>query len=690
MTDAETTTAPRQPAGTIPPDDPFAAAAEPGDVDAPTPAAPEPEPEPAPAAFTTPPTPGPANPSPDGATVAYLQPNADGTPRLWLAPVAGEPPRALALEPAVELVADDPDAGPQWSPNGDTLAVVGRHPDGGGTVVWLIDAATGRARPQRPADHPRRDRSPRRSPDGALMAVITSGDGRDALAIVPAAGGPEIRLTDGRRDVREPEWSPDGARIAYVERSVDDEQAAGVREDIGVATLATGETKRLTSKPSPGRRSPRWARHRPLIAFASDEREWTHIAVVNPDNAASWTMASEAGDKAEPHWSPAGKLLYTRTEGNAVRVCARMPNAARGEPLDPGNGVASTPRWRLVPGAAPAAPPAAQAATATAAAGDNGDEDDDTGDEEAAEDAPAKADGVAAPAAEEFAVYAFAAPDRAPTLIVQAPTPDAERVELTPAAAWSAPAAVPPTSLEFLGGHGAKLGGLLYRRAESAGPAPGVLLVDDLPFGHRAAAPAPPAQALAAAGLAVFAPHLPGATGLGRKVADGLRAGAEVETEIGDLADAATALGGVEGVSLDRLAVVGHGYGGTLALLLTGGRPGIVQAAVTIDPIADWALELDRAPAAARAWIVRQFGLPAAGAARYALRTPATFAAPIDVPLLLIGTAGAAAWRAEQLDALAATLAEVGVVFEREEVAGDPSVEPYRRAAAFLTRHFRR
>jgi dipeptidyl aminopeptidase/acylaminoacyl peptidase len=609
--------------------------------------------------MTAPSEPGPANPAPDGSMVAYLQADQSGQARLWLASLDGAAPRALETDPALILLPDDPDEGPQWSPDSTRLAVVGQGADSDRRTIWIVPVEEGEARPLRETATSTADRAPRWSPDGERIAFIATREGRDLLCVVPVAGGGTVQLTDGRHDAREPVWAPEGDRIAFIERSQDDEQPAGIREDICTVQLDSGEVKRLTTKAASGRRSPRWATHRAVIAYVTEDREWAHIAVVNPDNGSGWTTASEVGDKADPQWSPTGKLLYTRTDGLTVRCCVRNTNAARADAIDPSDGVARSPRWLPIP---------------PAPADGYGEQDSESPAETA-----------------ERAIYLFGSPVTPSSVIVQEPEPDAEWQTLPIAIPWEAPRTlVTPTRLDFVAGSGSKVAGLLYRRSELSGPAPGAVVVDDAPFGHRTMTPRPPEQTLAAAGLAVFAPHLHGAPGFGRKVADGLRLGADAETEVSDLADAAAALAGAPDVMGDRIAVVGQGYGGTLALLLAGGRPGIVGAVVAIDPIADWEVELDQSSGEGRSWLLERLGLPVAHRARYELRTPATFAAPIDVPLLLIATASAPPWRRSQLDALIETLTEYGVAFEREtvETGADAATEPFRRAAAFLGRVF--
>jgi dipeptidyl aminopeptidase/acylaminoacyl peptidase len=211
-----------------------------------------------------------------------------------------------------------------------------------------------------------------------------------------------------------------------------------------------------------------------------------------------------------------------------------------------------------------------------------------------------------------------------------------------------------------------------------------VILLGDRPDQPNLEAFNPMAQALASAGLAVLTPTLPGAAGYGRKLANGLKDAGD-EAEASDLAGLIAELKKIEGIDKHRIAVVGAGHGGALALLLAGERLGAVQAIAVVDPITDWNVEFDNADAARRDWLVKTFGLPAVTFGPYAYRTPATFAGLIDVPLLLIGTEPAPAGRAEQLDLLAADLRDLDVEFEREVASGETEWSIGQRIAAFLS-----
>ncbi|HEY7035709.1 MAG TPA: alpha/beta fold hydrolase [Thermomicrobiales bacterium] len=577
----------------------------------------------------TPPAPGPANPSPDGSALAFFQRDAAGTLRLWISPLDGTEPEAIDLgfEPVEEV------EGPQWSPDGAWLALTGEHPAGGRTAIWLVEV--GRDVSRLLVDHVAADRSPRWSTDGTIVAFVSRRGERDAIAVAPADGvGTAVQMTHAPigQDDRDPCWSTDGTRIAFCRRALEGET---VGDHVWTVDLATGETKQVTKKIA-RRHSLRWAPNRVQIAYVSDDGDWDNIAVVNPDNSAGWNLASEVGDKADPSYSAdGGRILYTRRQGGVVRVCDRGVNAANAELLDPGEGVASSPRW--VPGE------------------------------------------------EKRVVYLYAPATGAPRLIVQETKKDAERTELPPLVAWEAGRELlQPTLFEFETAGGLKLGGLFYRQSSWVAPIPGIVYLGDSPhaavdFRFRAEE-----QALAAAGFAVLAPSLPGTPGFGRKITNTQRDTTTLEDELSDLADAIAALRGQEGVDPEQIAIVGRGAGGALALLLAGARPGLVRAAVAIDPIADWDVEFDQADDTWRAWHVFHLGLPAASRAKHGLRSPATFVGAVEVPLLLIGTDAVSPGRAAQLDALTATMRELGVAFDQDVALGQTPWATAAHAAGFV------
>lgn len=579
--------------------------------------------------------PGAANPSPDGTTLAYLHDEmGDGTLRLTMTSLIDGTSRTVAE--GLQFVADD--QGPQWSPSGATLAVGAISPKSGNRAIALVTVETGEFIFL--IDHAAHDRSPRWSPNGEVVAFVTSRGGQESIAIALSDGfGPATQVTlppEGSRD-HAPIWAPDGTRIGFLRRTAEQgETASG--DHVNVVNLSTGDVKQATKKLIP-RSQIQFGSSRPLVMHVAHDGEWDSVAVVNVDNQAAWSFASEIGDKSDPHFNfESQRLVYLRGQNGVVRVCERATSSATANLCDPGDGVGSSPRY--LP--------------------------------------------------DRQIVYAFASATSGWRFIVQLPTIDAARYEVAlPGTLAEAPGpAVVPTELKFETADGLKLSGQLFMIPEGSGPRPGVVVIGDNAGTLSDQRPRPIEQALAAAGFVVFAPVISGMKGFGRKSANALKASADTEAEVNDVIDAIRTLMTVEGVNADQIAVVGDGWGGAIALLLAGGRPGFSSATVAIDPIADWSTEIDMSSDQFRAWALQNLGLPGLQHGRYALRTPSTFAGAIRTPLMLVKRENAPAHRALQIGELATLLEDSGVPFEGVEASAS-AFELGQSIVAFLSNLYR-
>lgn len=135
---------------------------------------------------------------------------------------------------------------------------------------------------------------------------------RRAIYVAPVAGGAPRRFTQGTRQDRQPRWSPDGRRLAFVSTR-DDE-----RGQIYVMPTDGGEARQLTRVPN-GASDPAWSPDGARIAFLSsvneEERRREDADEPAPPPADSWEAA-----RAKEQRARAEELR------NDPRVITRLPS----------------------------------------------------------------------------------------------------------------------------------------------------------------------------------------------------------------------------------------------------------------------------------------------------------------------------------------------------------------------------
>lgn len=679
--------------------------------------------------------------SADGNWLAYLLEQGDGSVALWISPTDGGDPIQVDL-PFEPLVERDPDTGrlirgPQWSPDGSAIALAGYVEGEDRTGIWLVpspvasssvpvvvvsttdDSADDGAAPASdagagadstsddvsaeaaPADAeaaatsesgdtvaasaapveddadtatvvepatdvsvaaieegasgepveaaareamtaprlltwgPGSERSPRWSPDGNLIAFVSQRDRRDSIALATTVGDEPTMaelLTWSQQDDREPVWSRDGRFLAFTRQRNEGVDHA----DILIYSPESGELTNLTeAKASAVRHSLDWVAGRNLVAYVTQDGDWLSISVINADNKAGWAVTRESGDKTQPRFHPTeARLVYVRSEGFATVCCERGLHASGAVALDPSEGVVHSPRWLK----------------------------------------------------DKRVVYGFSAPQKPFGFLTQDNLANAERTPLQSPLVPDTSSITfrQPVPLEFAIGEDEQFSGMLYRTPGVESDVPGVVYLPDGQLAIRRGDFNLEEQALASSGLVVFTPLLHGATGFGKAIEGDLADLATSEIEVSDIAEAGYGFGEAEGVDANRLSLVGVGFGGALALLTAGARPGIYGSVVAIDPITDWSIELAECDPAWRTWVSSQYGMPLTHPDKYALRTPATFSTVIDVPVVLVSTVSAPVYRRAQTELFAAYLDASGVAYDLIEADDEPLTATLERVSQKL------
>ncbi len=215
----------------------------------------------------------------------------------------------LETSHTVQLTFSGRDYEPVWSPDGNRIAFVRHGVSSGGGDVYLMNAdGSGLVRRTTGiAFH-----SPAWSPDGNTLAVgsghLYQGDIL-LLSLGDNQGNPIFLASMGT----EPEWSPDGKRIAFVSLSGDDGYHA-----LHVVNADGSGSYALTLRDHGAIDNPTWSPDGKRIAFSKCIAGGCDLYFVRPDDAtpnvaAPITQLTQIGNAWSPAWSPDGsRIAFSR------------------------------------------------------------------------------------------------------------------------------------------------------------------------------------------------------------------------------------------------------------------------------------------------------------------------------------------------------------------------------------------
>ncbi|HKN60411.1 MAG TPA: DPP IV N-terminal domain-containing protein [Candidatus Acidoferrales bacterium] len=244
---------------------------------------------------------------------------------------------------------------PHLSPDGKRVAYVlttiDQKKNHRESSVWLVPA-DGSAAPRRVSAEGFSSNSPRWSPDGRTLAVLSARNLESSagespkmqIFLLSMEGGEGIALTKLKNGVQGYEWSPDGARIVVVSSSGPSDTIAPAdrksdvrhythmrykfndsgwfddkRRHLWVVNVQSGDAKQITEGQDWNDTDPQWSPDGTRIAFVSDR---TGKAYDDSDNTDVWTIPTNGGSLTKisdhlfqdesPRWAPDGKqILFT-------------------------------------------------------------------------------------------------------------------------------------------------------------------------------------------------------------------------------------------------------------------------------------------------------------------------------------------------------------------------------------------
>lgn len=166
------------------------------------------------------------------------------------------------------------------------------------------------------------------APDGARLAWEGFHDGQTGIFVRALDGSPPVFVVDGAQ----PAWSPDATQILYT--AVYEDAAGNADRDLSVVDVASGEARRLLTRPGP-ESSPQWSPDGAHLLFLADTtdaqfggvtRQDLYLADADGENA---RHVSEIFTYRPVRWAPDGaSVLFDSPAGT---VCQAAVNG--GDPV---------------------------------------------------------------------------------------------------------------------------------------------------------------------------------------------------------------------------------------------------------------------------------------------------------------------------------------------------------------------
>jgi Tol biopolymer transport system component len=142
------------------------------------------------------------------------------------------------------------------------------------------------------------------APNGSTLVIDLAGQ----LWTLPATGGGAVPLTPAGEQARNPRFSPDGARLVYQRRGVND-------WDLWLLELATGEQRPLATSPS-DEREPDFTSDGRAVVFASNRTGHYCLWSIALDGGVETQLTEEEGAASYPNVSEHGEVAYLLRRGS--------------------------------------------------------------------------------------------------------------------------------------------------------------------------------------------------------------------------------------------------------------------------------------------------------------------------------------------------------------------------------------